>query len=89
MFAYQIECLKKQGLTDIVLIIGHLGDVIKEYFEDGSKYGVSIEYIHETTPLGTAGGLWYLKEKTLTPPMSATTIGVSAKTDKITDRFAR
>lgn len=59
---YQIECLKKQGLTDIVLIIGHLGNVIKEYFADGSAYGVSIEYIYETTPLGTAGGLWYLKE---------------------------
>jgi len=59
---YQIECLEKQGLTDIVLIIGHLGDVIKEYFSDGSEYGVSIDYIYETTPLGTAGGLWYLKE---------------------------
>ncbi len=60
---YQIECLKKQGLTDIVLIIGHLGDVIKEYFSDGSEFGVKITYIYETSPLGTAGGLWYLKEQ--------------------------
>lgn len=60
---YQLECLKKQGLTDIVLIIGHLGDVIKNYFSDGSRFGVEITYIYETSPLGTAGGLWYLKEQ--------------------------
>lgn len=60
---YQIECLRKQGLTDITLIIGHLGDAIKEYFADGSTFGVNIEYIHEIIPLGTAGGLWYLKDK--------------------------
>lgn len=59
---HQIECLKKQGLTDIILIIGHLGHVIKEYFADGSKYGIHIEYIQEEVPLGTAGGLWFLKE---------------------------
>lgn len=59
---HEIECLKKQGLTDIILIIGHLGQVIQEYFADGSKYGVNITYIQEEVPLGTAGGLWYLKD---------------------------
>lgn len=60
---YEIECLRKQGLTDITLIIGHLGHVIKEYFADGCEYGVHIEYVEEEVPLGTAGGLWFLKEK--------------------------
>lgn len=63
ILAYEIECLKKQGLTDIVLIIGYLGEVIKAYFEDGSKFGVHISYIYEEVPLGTAGGLWFLKDK--------------------------
>ena len=60
---HQIECLKKQNLTEIILVIGYLGDVIESYFENGKKFGVSITYIHETSPLGTAGALYYLKDK--------------------------
>lgn len=60
---YQIECLKAQGIKEIILVIGHLGNVIKSYFGEGEKYGVSITYIEETVPLGTAGALYYLKDK--------------------------
>lgn len=60
---YAIDCLKKQELTDITLIVGHLGHVITEYFGDGSKFGVTIDYIVEDTPLGTAGALVYLKDR--------------------------
>lgn len=59
---HQIECLKAQNITDITLIVGHLGHVIEEYFEDGSKFGVNINYIVEEQPLGTAGALYFLKE---------------------------
>jgi histidinol-phosphate phosphatase family domain/HAD-superfamily hydrolase, subfamily IIIA len=59
---YQLEALKTQGYTDIILVIGHLGHVIKEYFGDGSKMGTRIEYITEDQPLGTAGALYYLKD---------------------------
>lgn len=59
---YQIECLARQGVKDITLIIGYLGFVIKEYFGDGTKYGVNISYIEEKEPLGTAGALYLLKE---------------------------
>lgn len=59
---YQIECLARQGVKDITLIIGYLGFVIKEYFGDGTKYGVKISYIEEKEPLGTAGALYLLKE---------------------------
>lgn len=58
---YQIESLQKQGIKDIVLVIGYLGNVIKNYFADGSKFGVKIKYIEEKEPLGTAGSLYYLK----------------------------
>jgi D,D-heptose 1,7-bisphosphate phosphatase len=64
---YQIDCLKRQGYTDIVLIIGHLGHVIKDYFKDGADFGVHISYINETQPLGTAGALYYFKD-VLTEP---------------------
>lgn len=55
---YQIENLKSCGLTDITLVIGHLGNVIREYFDDGSKFGVNISYFEEDHPLGTAGALF-------------------------------
>lgn len=58
---HQIECLAKQNLTDIILVIGYKGEVIEEYFGDGSKFGVQIEYIKEEVPLGTAGALYFLK----------------------------
>lgn len=60
---YQIESLKKSGITELTLIVGYLGDVIQKYFQDGSSYGVSINYINEKTPLGTAGALYYLKDE--------------------------
>ncbi len=55
---YQIENLKKCNLTDITIGVGHLGDIIKNYFGDGKKFGVNISYFTETHPLGTAGSLF-------------------------------
>ena len=55
---WQIENLKACGLTDITLVIGYLGHVIKEYFGDGEKLGVKINYFVEDSPLGTAGALF-------------------------------
>jgi D,D-heptose 1,7-bisphosphate phosphatase len=60
---YQIDSLKKSGITDVTIIIGYLGDVIRKHFGNGERYGVSIEYIIENVPLGTAGALYYLKRK--------------------------
>lgn len=59
---HQIEKLKACDLTDIILVIGYLGDKIKEYFGDGSKFGVNIEYFVEDHPLGTAGALFNMPQ---------------------------
>ena len=61
---WQIENLKACGLTDITLVIGYLGHVIKDYFGDGAKFGVSISYFVEDSPLGTAGALFKMPELT-------------------------
>jgi len=61
---HQIENLKACGLTDITLVIGHLGEVIRNYFKDGSRFGVRISYFEETQPLGTAGALFKMPELT-------------------------
>ena len=55
---HQIDNLRKCGLTDITLVIGYLGHVIKDYFGDGSRFGVNINYFIEDHPLGTAGALF-------------------------------
>ena len=67
----EIANLKKQGFTDIIITVGHLGNIIMDYFGDGSKkspitgesFGVNIEYFFEETPLGNAGALFRLKDK--------------------------
>jgi D,D-heptose 1,7-bisphosphate phosphatase len=58
---YQIECLKRNSLTEITLVVGHLGQHIKDYFGDGSRFGCNISYYTETEPLGTAGTLYKLE----------------------------
>jgi mannose-1-phosphate guanylyltransferase / phosphomannomutase len=57
----QIDELKAFGISDFIIVIGYLGNVIKDYFKDGRDFGVSISYIVETEPLGSGGALFYLK----------------------------
>lgn len=61
---HQIENLRSFGFTDLILVIGHLGDVIKTYFGDGSRFGVHISYFTENEPLGTAGALFKMPDLT-------------------------
>ena len=60
---HEINCLRRQGFTDLILTISHLGNVIKEYFGNGSRLGVNITYFEETVPLGNAGALLELKNE--------------------------
>ncbi|MFC2094594.1 NDP-sugar synthase [Bacteroidota bacterium] len=47
--------LKKAGIKDIIITTGHLSEMIRLFFEDGSKFGLNISYSIEDKPLGTAG----------------------------------
>lgn len=60
---HEIMCLKEQGFTDIIMTVSHLGNIIMDYFGDGSKFGVNIEYYFEEEPLGNAGALFRIKDK--------------------------
>jgi len=42
---WQIECLRDQDITNIILITGHLGVKIREFFEDGKRFDINIRYI--------------------------------------------
>lgn len=59
----QIEILRENNIKNIILVIGHLGHVIEDYFGNGESYGVSISYYQETIPLGTAGALAFLHDR--------------------------
>jgi NDP-sugar pyrophosphorylase family protein len=58
-----ISKLAKNGIHDIILAVGHLSELIKTFFDDGSKFGVNIEYSSEDKPLGTAGPLLMMRDK--------------------------
>lgn len=59
----QIITLKQSNITNITIVVGYLGNVIIDYFKDGSAFGVNIDYIQEKEPMGSAGSLFYLKNK--------------------------
>lgn len=49
--------LRSQGFRRVHVSVNYLGHVIEEYLGDGSSLGLEIDYLHETSPLGTAGAL--------------------------------
>ena len=59
---YQIKLLRKYGIDNIFLCVGKKHDKIKEYFGNGEKFGINIEYIIEDNPLGTAGPLRLVRD---------------------------
>ena len=64
----EINSLCNQGFTDIILTVSHMADKIMDYFGNGSKLGVKIEYFVEETPLGNAGALYKLRDHIGTEP---------------------
>lgn len=52
-----LELLQKYGVEEVIIVVGKLGDEIKERFGDGSAYDLKIFYVQEDEMLGTAGSL--------------------------------
>ena len=69
----ELRVLREQGFTDIVITVSYMGEVIKNYFGDGSgispatgePFGVDIEYFEEAQPLGNGGALLLLRSDCL------------------------
>lgn len=57
LLEHLIEWVKSNKITDIVLCVSYLRKTIEDYFEDGSRFGVKIEYAVANRPLATAGQL--------------------------------
>jgi NDP-sugar pyrophosphorylase family protein len=55
---YQLEYLKQQGITKVILCVGYLGQLVEEYVGDGSGYGLEVHYSYDGEQyLGTGGAL--------------------------------
>ena len=63
MMEWQVESLARYGIKDFIFIVGHLGEKIKEYFGNGSRWKAHFTYIEEKEPLGSAGALYYVKKE--------------------------
>ncbi len=59
---YLIEGLKKNNIFDLIICIGYLGEKIKQYFGNGQRFGVRINYNQEKHPLQTGGVLNSVKK---------------------------
>lgn len=58
-----VERFAEYGFINIVMCINYKGQMIQDYFGDGSEFGVSISYVLEEERMGTAGALSLLPEK--------------------------
>lgn len=57
-----IRQLQSQGFERITLSVGYLSSLIEAYCGDGSRWGIALDYVRETEPLGTAGFLGLLRD---------------------------
>lgn len=67
MLEYIIERAKLEGFAHFIIAVQYLGHMIEDYFGNGENFGVHIEYVRETTPLGTAGALSLLAPRPKLP----------------------
>ncbi len=63
MLEHIIERAKLEGFSHFVLAVHYLGHMIEDHFGNGERMGVKIEYLHEQSPLGTAGALSLLSPR--------------------------
>ncbi|GAB6189631.1 HAD-IIIA family hydrolase [Marinitoga arctica] len=55
---YIIKILKENGFKKILLLTGYKSEIIENYFENGNKFGIKIEYSKEKEPVGTGGAIF-------------------------------
>jgi NDP-sugar pyrophosphorylase family protein len=58
-----ITRLSHFGFSEFILAVGYRHELIETYFQDGKRWGVRIDYVQETTRLGTAGPLSLIREQ--------------------------
>jgi mannose-1-phosphate guanylyltransferase/phosphomannomutase len=59
---HNIRLLKHHGIKDLIMILFYQSEIITDYFKDGKKFGVKIEYIKPDADYGTAGAVYYAND---------------------------
>ena len=54
--------LRQAGAENVYISVGYKAELIRAYFGDGRRLGLRVRYVEESTPLGTAGALGYVKQ---------------------------
>jgi len=67
MLEHIIERARAEGFRNFVVAVHYLGHMIEDYFGDGSRWQVKIEYLREEMPLGTAGAIGLLSPRPEAP----------------------
>ena len=57
MMEHVLNLLRRHGITDVVVTVSFMANAIRDYFGDGSEFGVELTYVDEPAPLGTAGSV--------------------------------
>ena len=57
LLEHQVELARRYGFIELLFFVHYRADLVREYFGNGSKWGVSIRYIQEEEPRGTAGAV--------------------------------
>jgi len=57
ILAYQVRWLQANGIDGILFSCGYHNEVIRDYFGDGSRFGLTVDYVVEEVPLGRGGGM--------------------------------
>ena len=67
LLAHQIEVMRDCGITDIHIVVGHLGYQVASAFGDGSHYGVRIHFVEQESTLGLAHAVGALESRVQLP----------------------
>jgi NDP-sugar pyrophosphorylase family protein len=59
---HAVRLLARHGVSEIVVNLHYLPDVVREHFRDGREYGVEITYSYEEVLMGTAGGFKLVRD---------------------------
>ena len=63
MLLHLVELFREQGFRQFIFCVNYKKNVITDYFSNGSKFGVEIEYVTENTRMGTAGALSLIEKE--------------------------
>jgi len=64
---YQLEDMRKIGVQDVIIVVGHLKEEIISYFSDGSSLGLQIRYVEQRNALGIAHAVAQLENEVNSP----------------------